>query len=223
MINIPRYYIENAAFPNEDNEKIILGKALGFAQTGPKRIIFVTSMLDQNDIFKRIFRGVDVKKIRNGIFIKEYNNLYLRHISYSQYLRNGPDPHVLISLYIDSDKIFELEDKEIANANYVLPWGTTGVEKWAKTSGAINLASGLALDPYPFPQQVVIDSMNKIMNSVNTLGFNSTDIELVKNEIKQLKNNGIELNRDEIEAYLIQRTPHFVWKFIKEFRKHSRI
>lgn len=145
------------------------------------------------------------------------------HFSISQYLKNSQTKHILISTYIDSDDIFEIENKENIYANNVLPWGTNRVEKWARTTGAININTRVVSELYSLPQQAVIDSLNKIIATVNLMAFNTTDMESVKREFKQLRKNGIVLNRDEIEAYLMTHTNHYSWTFVKQFRIHSRI
>lgn len=221
MIQIPRYYIENTGVIST-NERTIVNRAINLGNR-PNLIIFITPFLDNSDIFKRLFPTINEKIFKSGVTLKDLNNLNIRQASYSQYLKTPFGNHVLISTYLDSEKIFDLEDIERAFANFVLPWGTTRVEKWARTTGAININTGLALDPYSVPQREVIDSLNKIMASVNLSGFSTIDMELVKREFKQLRKSGIVLNREEIEAYVMTHTHHFSWTFVKQLRKHSGI
>lgn len=222
MRTIPRYFIENNGV-NVANEQAILSHALAQYQNDSKLIIFVTPTLENTQIFERLFTGKDVKIFINGVRLTNQNNIVVKHVSFAQYFKNPPSSHVLISTFIDSERIFELEDKEIAIANYVLPSATDRIEKWAKTTRAINIVSGAMLDAYPLPQQEIIDSINRIMVSVNPSGFSTDDMALVKREFRALRNNGIQLNRDEIEAYAITLVDHFAWGFVKQIRNHAKI
>ncbi len=223
MINIPRYFIDNIGVV-PTNELTIFNHSLNSSQNHLRFIIFVTSTLNNNDIFTRIFQNPNLKRLNRGLTYNYQNNNYtLMHLSISQYFKKSQTKHILISTYIDSDDIFEIENQENVFANYVLPWGTKRVDKWARTTRAININTGVVSEPYSLPQQVVIDSLNKIIAAVNLMAFNTTDIELVTKEFKQLRKNGIALNRDEIEAYLMTHTNHYSWTFVKQFRTHSRI
>ena len=97
------------------------------------------------------------------------------------------------------------------------------IEKWARTTQALEITTNNPLLIYPLPSQPVITSIQTILSTVNVTGLSATDIQLIKNEFKALRNNNVSLDRDEIEAYLMQQVNYGAWEFILEFRKYSKI
>lgn len=202
-----RFYIDTKGNDDEAYREA-MQFACKHADTDPeiKKVILLAASKKNTGWLDRLYGDKVVKQLFAGSTFKDCRPVF--KIETTQTYRDSHTPsEILISLGLDADDLFKIDDYYSVKAIIAIPWLKEHTETWVQTWSPKELRGNQsAVKGFPNPSCIVIKAMEELTESINmSTGItHPSDERHAKTTILALHKYEPELNGDVVASYLVR-------------------